>query len=471
MSAPLVQTARRVEAPSATRFLEDALREALSARALLVARIPAPRAPLETPLRVLRKSTSVAWQPPVGPAIAGVGRAAELELSGASRFEALEPASDALFARMMRRTHPDVADAAPRLFGGWAFASGTAEDAPWEGFGDGRFVLPRWSYEHTPRGAALTLAVDLADGWGGRVALVRSELTALFAALQAPPREDPEPPRVARVDWPSRESYDALVREIVTAVEAGTLAKAVASRRVEVRTERDLDPWMVLRRLSERYPSTFRFGLRFEGGCFVGATPERLFEKRGRTLRTDALAGSIAAGGEDAERRLVESAKDRREHRPVVDHLLERLGPFCEHLEPTGEPEVRRLPNVLHLHTQVRGTLRSGTHAGAIAAALHPTPAVGGVPVEVAAAHIAAHEPHQRGWYCGPVGWIDANGDAELVVALRCGVVRGASAWLYSGGGIVEGIRAERRMGGVRGQAAPAPGRAGSAVSKRTEAW
>jgi isochorismate synthase EntC len=154
---------------------------------------------------------------------------------------------------------------------------------------------------------------------------------------------------------------------------------------------------------------------------------------------TDALAGSIAASAPDAERRLSASAKDQREHRPVVEHLLAQLGPLAEAIEVPSEPVIRRLPNVLHLQTSVRATLRPGVHAADVAAALHPTPAVGGVPAVAAAAHIAAAEAHARGWYCGPVGWIDADGHAELVVALRCGVLRGASAWLYAGGGIVEG--------------------------------
>ncbi|HEY8432577.1 MAG TPA: isochorismate synthase, partial [Sandaracinaceae bacterium] len=194
----------------------------------------------------------------------------------------------------------------------------------------------------------------------------------------------------------------------------------------------------ILARASERYPTTFRFGLRFGRACFVGATPERLFVKRGRSIVTEAIAGSVAAGP-DAERALLASDKDRREHAFVVAHVLERLAPLCEALSAPSEPSVRRLPNVLHLHTPIRGTLRPGVSAPALAAALHPTPAVCGVPAGAALAHLAEHEAHPRGWYAGPVGWIDAEGDAELVVALRSGVVRGASAWLYAGGGIVEG--------------------------------
>ena len=449
MSASLPQLERR-SSPDRAAFVAQALEEARVERALAIVRVPAPRASLDTPLRVLRRSTSIAWRPPEGTPIAGVGRAAELVLEGPDRFVALKRASEALFARMLRRTHPDVPELSPRLFGGWSFAEGGAELAPWDGFGDGRFVLPRWSYEHTAAGgAALTLALDLADGWPGRIGLARAELAALLEALSAPPREEPEPPRVTRVDRPSREAHDALVRGITRAVQEGELVKAVAARRVEVRTERDLDAWAILRRLSARYPTTSCFGMRFApastgpSSSFVGATPERLFEKRGRAVHTEALAGSIAAGAEDAERALVESAKDRREHRPVVDHILERLAPLCESIEPAPEPLVRRLPNVLHLHTPIRGVLRPHVHAGELAAALHPTPAVGGFPLAAAAAHIAAHEPHPRGWYAGPVGWLDADGDAELVVALRSGVVRGASAWLYAGGGIVEGSTPE----------------------------
>lgn len=438
-SLPAPRSAGAPDVQAIGAFVTRALEEALRERAIAVVRVPAPRASLEAPLRVLRKHTSIAWRPPEGTSIAAVGRTAEIALAGPDRFRALERASDALFARMLRRTHPDVHELAPRLFGGWAFAEGGAETTPWEGFGDGRFVLPRWSYEHTSTGgAALALAVDFADGWAGRIALVRAELDALLEALEAPVRIEREP-HVVGVEQTPRESWDELVRGITSAVQEGRLQKVVAARRIALRAERDLDPWAILRRLSARYPTTCRFGVRFANGVFLGATPERLFEKRGRSVTTEALAGSIAAGADDAASALVASAKDRREHRPVVDHILERLAPFCESLEAAPEPAIRRLPNVLHLHTPIRGMLRPGVHASAIAAALHPTPAVGGVPVAAATQHITANERHARGWYSGPVGWIDASGDADFVVALRCGLIRGASAWLWAGGGIVEG--------------------------------
>lgn len=433
-----VPSARAREPRDVERFLARALERAARERAIAVVRVPAPLAPIDVPLTSARRTTAVCWQPPEGPPVAAIGRAAEIELSGPDRFAALERASDALFSQVLARAHADAPDAPPRLFGGWAFAEGGADRAPWEGFGDGRFVLPRWSYEHRGGTGVLTLALDLRDGWSGRIALARSELSSLRAWLASPPTRTASR-RAVRARATSRSSWDALVGSITEAVRAGRLEKAVASRCVELRSDRDLDAWSILRRASARYPSTFRFGFRFGDATFLGATPERLFAKRGRALVTEAVAGSIATGAPDAERALALSDKDRREHSPVVRHVLARLAPLCEALEAAPEPAIRRLPNVLHLHTPISGTLRAGVSAAALAAALHPTPAVGGVPAEAALAHIAAHEPHARGWYAGPIGWIDARGDAELGVALRSGLVRGASAWIYAGAGIVEG--------------------------------
>jgi menaquinone-specific isochorismate synthase len=413
-------------------FVRWALDDAIRARAIAVIRVPAPCAPYDRPLRTLRKSTSISWRGPDGAPISGIGRAAEISAHGAERFDQLRTAIDAVFSRVRSYAHSSVSAAPPRLYGGCAFAPSSADTAPWIAFGDARFVLPRFSYD----GSVITAAVDLAHDGHARAAFLEHELATMFGALETEPRSSTHASIVARrgVD---HEQYATLVRSIVTAIEGGHLEKAVASRNLALFTDHDLDPWQVLAALSARYPSTHCFGIRFGTTTFVGASPERLFEKRGSRVTADALAGSIAAGAPDAS--LLMSQKDRREHRPVVAHVLERLAPICDRLEPPGEPSIRRLPNVSHLHTSLRGVLRDGIGAIDVLRALHPTPAICGVPSDAALAHILTHEPHARGWYCGPVGWIDADGDAELAVALRCGILRGSSAWLYAGGGIVEG--------------------------------
>jgi len=439
VSAPLVAApASTFGRAEAERFLADSLARAAEARRIAVVRFAAPRAPVEALARTLRKGTSIVWRAPGEAPVVAAGTCATIALHGATRFDALEPARRALFAEVDRFTHASAEDAPPRLYGGWAFAAGGAEREPWTGFGDGRFFLPRWTYERGERGGVLTAAVDLRDGWFGRLDLARAELRVVWDALTSTPPERP-PAHVLRVSHSDEAAYRAAIGAITDAIATGDVSKVVAARRADVTADRDLDPWAIARSLSGRYPKTWRFALRFGAGTFVAATPERLLVKRGRLVEADALAGSIAANAADADARLRASLKDLREHRPVVEHLVERLEPLCESVDVPGMPQVRRLPNVLHLHTPVRGTLKEGVDAAKLVGTLHPTPAVGGVPARDAVDWIARHEPHARGWYAGPVGWVDADGDAEITVALRCGVVRGASAWLWAGGGIVEG--------------------------------
>jgi len=422
----------------AERFLSGVLARAAEERRIAIVRFGVRPAPIDAITGAVRKGTSIAWCAPDEPPMVAMGTCATIALSGPDRFRQLEPARKALFSNLLMETHPSADHRAPRLFGGWSFARGGAEREPWEGFGDGRFFLPRWTYESGEQSGTLTAAVDLRDGWAGRSQLARTELKTFFEAMGRPERAHVAATGL-RITHADPEPYATRIQNITRAIRSGELSKVVAARRAHVSADRDLDPWAVLRALRERYPGTWRFGLRFGAGTFIAATPERLFSKRARTIEADALAGSIATGTPDAEAKLHASAKDLREHTPVVDHILRRLEPLCDDLQTLGRPKIRRLPNMLHLHTRIRGQLRSNVDVASLVETLHPTPAVGGVPSEAATAWIAANEPHPRGWYCGPVGWVDADGDAEITVALRCGVVRGSSAWLWAGGGIVEG--------------------------------
>jgi isochorismate synthase len=137
---------------------------------------------------------------------------------------------------------------------------------------------------------------------------------------------------------------------------------------------------------------------------------------------------------------LLASAKDREEHAIVVEAVAEVLAPRCERLTWDLEPVLRETPNVWHLSTRFEGALRgSAPSALDLALALHPTPAVGGAPRTAALAAIAEFEPFDRGAYAGPVGWVDAAGDGEFAIALRCALLEGERATLYAGAGVVAG--------------------------------
>jgi isochorismate synthase EntC len=172
----------------------------------------------------------------------------------------------------------------------------------------------------------------------------------------------------------------------------------------------------------------------------VGASPELLVRRLGTTVESVPMAGTATASDALAVDALRASAKDAREHRPVVEAIVATLHPLCEHLDAVPEPEVAVFATIAHLVTPIRGSLRTpAPDALTLALALHPTPAVGGAPRSAALETIARLEERPRGRYAGPVGWVDAHGDGEWAVALRGATIEGARALLLAGAGIVAG--------------------------------
>ncbi len=430
------------QAPEFARPLDDVLKRRPRAGAIVAA--PCPAAPPTSLLRLAPLDFAVFWSPPDGPTVVGLGAAHEILVRGVRRFEALGEAVERLWAATPA-ARADGSFAAPSIFGGFAFVPGAADEPPWTGFGDGCFVLPRWSHRTEGSRALLSLALTGAENEDD-IADLRSELRAIAAMLTSAPA----PGASARVRLdpaasPPDESFAALVAQAQRSIHDGAFAKVVLSRRRLVRGERPLDAVEVLDRLRVAHPDCCHFAFRpANGPTFLGATPEPLVVKRGLGVSSEALAGTrprdVAAAGPDAAalaERLVGSVKDRAEHGLVVDGVREALSPFCTHVEAGPGPEVRALPNVLHLSTPIRGQLRGPTPLAALVAALHPTPATRGRPRERALAWLTAHEPAPRGWYAAPIGRIGADGDGEFCVAIRSALLSGAEAYVYAGAGIV----------------------------------
>jgi menaquinone-specific isochorismate synthase len=235
--------------------------------------------------------------------------------------------------------------------------------------------------------------------------------------------------------------YRAAVAEAVRRMRAGDLDKAALAHDVLAVGEHPLDPRALLARLSERYPTCWSFSV--DG--LVGATPELLVRRSGGTVSSRVLAGTVwpeepGAGDRAAlAHRLLASDKDRREHALAVDSLAAALAPLCDALDVPDTPAVLALHNVSHLASDVHGKLHRDAPATLLrlAEAVHPTAAVGGTPRPAALALIAELERMDRGRYAGPVGWVDADGDGELGIALRCAQLDGRAARLFAGCGIV----------------------------------
>lgn len=252
---------------------------------------------------------------------------------------------------------------------------------------------------------------------------------------------------------PAPAVYEAMVAEALARMEAGALDKVVLARALEVVADGPVDPVPMLRELARRDPRSYLFAVDLPPDrpgtprTLLGASPELLLSRRGTTVIANPLAGSAARSPDAEEDRrrgadLLASAKDRHEHALVVADVAERLRPLVEDLEVPDGPSLVRTPTLWHLSTTVRARVADpDASALHLAQALHPTPAVCGVPRPAAHAAITEIEPFDRGFYTGAVGWTDARGDGEWALALRCGEVQADRVRLWAGAGIVPASR------------------------------
>jgi menaquinone-specific isochorismate synthase len=258
----------------------------------------------------------------------------------------------------------------------------------------------------------------------------------------------PDDPVPARSDLPdaftltpalSHAEWCSLVARAVDDIRAGRLDKVVLSREVVVDANRPIDVPSVIERLRQLYPSCMVFSV--EG--FVGASPELLVSRRRDLVRSHPLAGTIPRSGDPGAddhlaAALLGSAKERAEHRFVVDDVARVLGPWCSVLTVPDAPSIVTLRNVSHLGSLVEGRLRPGAPSALeLAARLHPTPAVGGTPRDAALAWLTSHEHMDRGPFAGPVGWVDGRGDGDWMVGIRSARIAGSQARLFAGVGVV----------------------------------
>ncbi|MBB4915149.1 isochorismate synthase [Streptosporangium saharense] len=248
-----------------------------------------------------------------------------------------------------------------------------------------------------------------------------------------------EPGRIRYGDGSlSAPEWEHAVAGAVERIRAGRLEKAVLARDLTATADQAIDVRVLLARLSGRYPDCYTFSC--DG--LVGATPELLVRRTGETVESLVLAGTTPRGADEADDRrrgaaLRASGKDRHEHTCAVESVRTALAPLCSELEVPGEPELLVLPNVQHLASPVTGRLAAGASVLDVVAAMHPTAAVGGTPTPVALDVIRELEGMDRGGYAGPVGWIDARGDGEWGIALRCARIDGSRARLFAGCGIM----------------------------------
>ncbi len=386
----------------------------------------------------LREETSARpaflWEAPDGEEIAGIGAVARIEASGRGRFETARlRIARALGGAEHRGTPPNGFPGAIAV-GGFAFAEQEGHPRS-PGFADAMFLIPERVFWKGRGGETIETR------WSAPGADADTTTGESGTPADGSDRTAEEPTRAREWD---REGWIAAVRATLARVQEGAFSKAVLARSIDVALAERLSPVEILRSIRAAYPTCYRFLISDgRGTAFLGASPERLVRLVGGEVSTEAVAGTLRREpGDDEEslaRTLARSAKDRSEHEMVVRYLLETLRLDCVDLHAPDGPGVMRLPHLLHLRTPVRGRVRGNGNVIDLVERLHPTPAVAGMEPKQALAWIRSVEPGGRGWYAGPVGWVNARGEGDFAVGIRSLAVRGRRARLFAGSGIVLG--------------------------------
>ncbi len=347
-----------------------------------------------------------------------------------------------------------------RFFGGFAFRSGYPTADLWSGFPPALFHVPTLELTGGAGEVPLLTVRMLVDPEGG----AESTLTRLLTHTERICREledlggggsvDPtgwspkaeHSPRVSFTrDETERAGWDTAVKDALDAISEGRVSKVVLARTLDLITECRLDPIQVVHHLWQENRSSHVFYFEPEEGCAIaGAAPETVTTVSGGRFHATAVAGTVARGETPREQEqlakgLLASEKEGAEHRIALEDMVARLGPLAEDIEAQAEPHVLTLARLQHLETEIRARLPEGVSALTVLEALHPTPAVCGLPRDAALEFLDQEEPFDRGWYAGPVGWFDLEGDGVFVPALRCAVVHDLRWRLFAGAGIVEG--------------------------------
>jgi isochorismate synthase len=380
-------------------------------------------------------------------ALAGLGVAHEAASRGENRFadvaaECLRISGDAVVDEPTGL----AAGAGPVWLGGFAFDPEGGASSTWSSLSPGSLVLPELSLCRSAERTFLTVnaVVQPGDDADARSATLGARLAGLRVGT-ALPLLDPHPTSHAEIRSvrPPRDFEDA-VSGATARIEAGEMSKVVLAREVVVRTAAAHDPAALFGSMREQFPSCFCFCCGTPEAAFIGASPELLVRRAGASASTVALAGSTRRSSDPAVddhlgEQLLRSDKNRREQRIVAERIVRALRPHAVWVEAAAEPEIVKVANIQHLATPVIAQLAEPRSAIELAGLLHPTPAVGGEPWPGAAGAIAELEGMDRGWYAGPVGWMDATEDGEFCVALRSALLRDRDAQLFAGVGVVAG--------------------------------
>jgi salicylate biosynthesis isochorismate synthase len=384
-------------------------------------------------------------QPDRGFALATLGVAHEASSRGEGRFEDVARECLGMNEGTVVDEPPGLpSGAGPVWTGGFAFDPQGARTSPWSSFAPASMILPEISLCRV--GDETFLTVNLVVHPGDTSAAADRVAARLVGLRPDPlPMLDPsltDRPEIRSVLPPG--DFEDAVDAATGRIAGDEASKVVLAREVTVEASAAHEPAAIFGALREQFPSCFCFCHGTPEAAFLGASPELLIRRSGAGASTVALAGSTRRSSDPAVddhlgEQLLRSDKNRREQRIVAERIVRKLRPHAVWVQTAPEPEVVKVANIQHLATPIIAQLAESHSAVELAGILHPTPAVGGEPWPEAASTIGELERMDRGWYAGPVGWMDSAEDGEFCVALRSALLRDREARLFAGVGVVAG--------------------------------
>ncbi len=327
-----------------------------------------------------------------------------------------------------------------RYYGGVAFDRSIES---WPEFGNSRFVLPRIEFRRSESQFSLRVNLNFTDRDPN------DEIDQAIATIRAvmPARPLAPPNKLAllgRSDRPDFPRWKTLVEQVIEPKFNQDTPKVVLSRLTQLEVNEHIDPWMVLACWQGRNPNSFQFGFQFSPErTFISCSPERLFRRRQQELFTEALAGTTTRGLNQEEdmalaKALLEDNKNSVENQLVRSHIVNMLTPLSHYVGAEESAKIFKLTHIQHLHRAIRAELKVGVNDFQLLQALHPTPAVGGLPRHSAMNFIRQREGYMRGWYAGACGYFNKY-ESEFSVAIRSALIEPGRINLFAGAGILAG--------------------------------
>lgn len=372
--------------------------------------------------------------------LVGVGHATVLTSDGKrERFSEISTAWNILRQSLIK----EEKDMDPVLFGGFSYDPESPKDLVWSAFPSAHFVVP--SFQLSIKNGRTTISINLVTESEDVVEefdKLRDERDRLIHIAQLNEFDVLTKPEVLSLEEIAKERYLQAVEDVTKTIKSGKADKVVLARSVKLNFKEPVEPASALHHISNEQQESYHFGLQKNNQLFFGATPERLIEIKNGKAYSACVAGSIKRGKTAKEDRelgveLLNDSKNREEHQFVVDMISNVFNSVCKDVKIPKVPKLMKVRDIQHLLTPVEAIIDEGVDIFDLIKALHPTPALGGVPTKLSMEIIRSEEKMDRGYYAAPIGWTDTAGNGEFAVAIRSALLDGDTAYLYAGGGIV----------------------------------